>query len=175
MEEIWKKLIYQGIDYGDYYEVSNLGRIRNSKTKYVRKNCKMKNGYYKINASINGVNKTIKIHRAVAESFIPNPFNKPQINHIDGNKENNNIENLEWVTQTENIKHAYKNDLISIPRGEDRSNSKLKIEDVIYIRKNYFKNSKEFNMYKLAEKFNVSVSTINDIIKEKSWKDIGGR
>lgn len=63
--------------------------------------------YKKVNMNQNGKRVTKKIHRLVAESFIPNPLNKPQVNHIDGNKENNQVKNLEWVTASENISHSY--------------------------------------------------------------------
>ena len=109
MQEVWKRLIYQGRDYGDFYEVSNLGRIRSSKTYKIRKLNILKTGYYFVNGSLGSRDKkiTFRVHRAVAESFIPNPRNLPQINHIDGNKLNNYINNLEWCNNAYNVTHAY--------------------------------------------------------------------
>lgn len=99
MKEIWK-----GIEgYESIYQISNLGRIK-SKIKILSphiSNC----GYLRIILK----NKHYSIHRLVAKAFIPNPNNKPQVNHIDGNKTNNCVNNLEWVTASENQIHNYKN------------------------------------------------------------------
>ena len=105
------------------------------------------------------------VHRLVAEKFVPNPENKPQVNHIDGNKLNNNADNLEWVTNLENRQHAVANKLQIM--GDDCPWSKLSAEDVKFIRSN-------FNMGRteLAKKFNVSRRTIGDILNYKSWKTI---
>ena len=108
MKEEWHGVIYQGNDYSQYYEVSNLGRLRNTKTKYIVNQTISKTGYYGYCATLGQRNKykLFKIHRAVAESFIPNPNNYPMINHIDGNKLNNCVNNLEWCTNKYNIHHA---------------------------------------------------------------------
>lgn len=85
------------------YEVSNCGRIRhrNGNPRKVR----YTHGYAYVCIRDNGKNKSIRLHRLVAKAFIPNPKNKPCINHIDGNKTNNNIDNLEWCTHSENEIH----------------------------------------------------------------------
>ena len=77
-----------------------------------------KRGYYTVAIYENGVRKFKKVHRLVAEAFIPNPENKSQVNHIDGNKLNNDVSNLEWATNSENQKHAYKVGLQKIRRGK---------------------------------------------------------
>ena len=113
--EIWKDIKgYEGL-----YQVSNFGRIRsltrqveNGKGLYVRNGQEMKQAYsstgYKIVALCkDGKRKMFKVHRLVAIAFIDNPLNKKEVNHIDGNIENNLMENLEWVTHRENIIHAY--------------------------------------------------------------------
>ena len=121
MEEIWKDI--QG--YEGLYQVSNLGRVkRNYRENIDSKGRKRifnesiikpnidKGGYFYVNLYKNGKKEIQKNHRLVCNTFIANPENKPQVNHIDGNKENNNVNNLEWVTIQENIQHAYKNNLI---------------------------------------------------------------
>ena len=105
MKEIWK--IFE-----DKYSISNLGRIKNNNTNRILKLRKNHKGYLKTTISINGKMKTVFPHRLVAELFIPNPQNLPQVNHIDGKKENNTIGNLEWTTQEGNIQHAWENSLI---------------------------------------------------------------
>lgn len=102
-----------------YYEISNLGRLR-SKDRTVRKNrsylkkgrllnpTKDKNGYFTFDLKEDGDHKNVKIHRLVAEAFIPNPHNKPFINHIDNNPSNNRVDNLEWATPKENSEHMSK-------------------------------------------------------------------
>ena len=170
-KEIWKRLIYQGKDYGDFYEVSNYGNIRNSKTRKVRRNNILKKGYYFVNGSLGSrENKiTFKIHKAVAESFIDNPNNLPMVNHKDGNKLNNYIGNLEWCTNAENVQHAYDNNLIKIRRGENSSSAKLTQDDVIYIRKHYVPRDKYFGTRALGRKFNVDHSTIMSVLKYETW------
>lgn len=120
MEEIWKDVVgYEGL-----YQVSNLGRVKSCKKLIIRKNKGnfilkekiMKNsvtgyGYYMVNLYKNGKYTHFLVHRLVALAFIPNPLNKPCINHIDAVKTNNKTNNLEWVTYGENNLHALKNNL----------------------------------------------------------------
>lgn len=104
--EIWKDILgYEG-----HYQISNLGRIKsikNNKIKILKLN-KDKKGYILISLSKNGKHKTYKVHRLVAIVFIPNPDNKPEVNHIDAVRSNNNVNNLEWVTSKENTAHQIK-------------------------------------------------------------------
>ena len=126
MEEIWKDIKgYEGL-----YQVSNLGRVkslerkvRNGEHTYriisekILKLDNLYDGYLGIGLYISRKQHYFKVHRLVAESFIPNPENKLEVNHIDGNKTNNNAENLEWVTRIENMRHAAANNLIHYNYG----------------------------------------------------------
>lgn len=181
MQEIWKSI--DGFD--GYYEVSNMGKIKTCKHSFIRKDGKPfsvsekiikgnkdTKGYLQVELKKDGV-RTIKfIHRLVAEAFIENEQNKEQVNHKDGNKLNNCVSNLEWVTCRENIHHAWKNKLNRPIAGEKHGNHKLTEQAVKYIRDNYKPRSKEFGARALARKFNVSPYPIMNIINGKGWKHV---
>lgn len=171
MNEIWKGVIYNGVDYSEWLEISNLGRIMNPKTRKIRKQNITKTGYYFVSFS-RGSRKhrtTIKVHKAIAEVFIPNKLNYPIINHKDGNKLNNMIENLEWCTYSQNTNHAIKNGLIKPLSKEKSPNSKLKMEDVIFIRENYKARDFNFGARALGRKYGVEKSTVTSIVHGLTW------
>lgn len=117
MEEIWCEI--EGSN--GWYEISSTGRIRGVDRILIKSNgspctvrgrvlCQNINrgGYCQCYIAYMGKKRTVSTHRLVALSFVPNPENKPEVNHIDGNKQNNNASNLEWCTPSENITHSYK-------------------------------------------------------------------
>lgn len=106
MKEVWKPIK----DYEELYEVSNLGRVKSLKTNLILKP-EVKNGYLSVNLYGRYRIKHYYIHRLVAEAFMKNPNNHEYINHIDCDKQNNNVNNLEWCSQKHNIEESIKNNL----------------------------------------------------------------
>lgn len=121
--------LYKGIpNYEEIYQVSNLGKVRNITTGKILKPFLNKYGYLQVTLCKNGKTKLFRVHRLVAECFIENPFKKEQVNHINGNKIDNRIDNLEWCTGSENVKHSYKNKLQVAKRGKNNKLSKRVIQ-----------------------------------------------
>lgn len=176
MQEVWKRLIYPKIpNEQNHFEISSLGRLKNINTGHIYKASQLTSGYLSVRTTI-GCRKQkmhIIIHKAVALTFLPNPLMLPCVNHKDGNKNNNCIENLEWCTYGDNLQHAYDNSLFDkqLISGENNHSAKLTWEDVRYIRDNYIKGSKEFGARPLARKFDVSHSVILNIVSNKKWKE----
>ena len=167
--EIWKDIVgYEGL-----YQISNFGR-----TKRTYKNSKVKilkpwinrQGYLIVDLCKNSKSKHFPIHRLVATAFIQNPENKPEPNHEDGNKFNNHVSNLKWVTKSENIQHAMNSGLNH--SGENSCKAKLTNEQARWIREVYIKGDSEFGAGSLARKFNVTHSTILDIIRGVTFKNV---
>ena len=164
--EVWKDVVgYEGL-----YLVSNQGNIkslpRNGTCKQP-KNLKMhlgNRGYYVVTLSKNNIRKKFLVHRIVASAFIDNPKNLPQINHKDGNKINNNIENLEWITPYDNIRHSIETHLKPNDKGVKNYHSKLSENDILFIRVNYIPRDKLYGCTALAKKFGVAKSTLSYII-----------
>ena len=124
-------------------------------------------GYKEVMLSYYPNQKQMLVHRLVLSTFKPVPnMDKLDVNHIDGNKLNNNIENLEWCTRSENIKHAYKTGLEKKVTGEKHHNHKLTEEDVRYIREC------DISSYRLAKELGVDSSTIRDIRRRKTWRNV---
>jgi hypothetical protein len=172
MKEVWKEINgYEGI-----YLISNLGNVKSLerfvsnhsgfnkklKEKY-RKPSISKTGYYVLDLQKESKRKTFKLHRLIAIAFIENTFNKPCINHKNGNKLDNRIENLEWCTISENNIHAI-NTKLKNDSGVNNSKSNITENDVYFIR-----NSK-LKLKELSEMFNINQSGISKIKLRKTYK-----
>lgn len=143
--------------YEQYYEVSNLGRVRSLprkrivfKKETIRQGRILspikhhKNGYYNVMVSVDKRIKLLSLHRVVATAFIPNLNNLPEVNHKNGNKGDNWVENLEWNSRIENVRHANKTGLIRYAKGEKKPKAIFTNEQVRFIKK-------EMNKLSIAE------------------------
>jgi hypothetical protein len=167
------------------YEVSSFGNVRRKKcqviycngiiTNYKEKLLKQeinREKYNRVTLSQNNIKKRYQTHRLVAEYFLENPFNKPCVNHIDGDGLNNNVSNLEWCTYSENEKHSYS------VLGKINSNRKLNKDQVNDIINNCIKSNTNNvilfpgNVRKFMLKYNVSRNTILNILNKKQYVSI---
>jgi len=172
--EYWKPI--KG--YEDFYQVSNLGDIKSlfrliktgenkrSVGERLLKQNTNRYGYKMVSLSKDSVLKTVSVHRLVGIAFVDNTQNKSEINHIDGNKSNNEIHNLEWCTKSENNKHSLKLGLRVTKKGIEHYNSRFKEEDIINIRNSNLSESNLSNLY------NVNRATIGKIKRFERYKNI---
>lgn len=180
--EIWNPVH----GYEEYYAVSNFGRIKSltgkrpSKTHrngYLFKNKEtliknqIRNDYYSFTASVCGKLKNMKIHRYIAMAFIPNPENKPCINHIDGNKLNNSLDNLEWCTRSENTNHSLY--VLGKNIGEKSGTAKITKDTAIKIKELY-KNrvALDLSLKGIAKQCGTTDKNVWIIGNNLSWKDV---
>lgn len=159
--------LYDIDDIGNVYSIERvLTRSNNRQHTVVERRLKQyidRKGYNYVCLSDMGKMKTKKVHRLVAEAFIPNPENKPQVNHINSNKQDNSIGNLEWVTGKENYAHAKRNGLVS--KEFLTGTTKLSRRDRLAIRNIGVINYGDLTY--LAKIFDVSTHTIQDIVKNR--------
>jgi hypothetical protein len=177
--EDWKKISV----FGSEYEISSAGCIRSvdKKISVVRRNNykplifsvkgqllksnKSKNGYIYININSYGLKKRVLAHRLIAEAFIPNPLKKPYVNHINGVKHDNRVENIEWVTASENQIHAVKAGISKFRIGESHHNSKLTKELAASIRELAYTHSQS----SIAKILHLGVGTINRVLNNQTF------
>lgn len=164
LNPIWKPVLYKGEETG--YMINNVGSIRGKRKEILRKDIVV--GYYRIDGYYNKQHIKISIHRAVAEAFIPNPENKPQVNHINGNKLCNWVGNLEWVTPKENTQHAVKTGLMKFKGTNHPEN--VYTEDQVHLACKMLEDRKSISDIFNATGINKSI--IYSIRTKKSWTHI---
>lgn len=175
MTEIWKQIKNE-----PGYEVSSLGRVRSYRVKGYNRQFNARPLYRKVDISywgypevrlfVGGTSKKYRIHRLVAEAFLPNVETKQEVNHIDGDKTNNAVGNLEWVTRSENMEHVFR--ILKKPtmRGGRNGRARLKDHDVQSIKELWV--TGKVRQKDLASKFHVARSTINAIVNNYNWKHL---
>lgn len=171
MTEQWKLIPHTK---GKYY-VSNLGRVKSYHAKdpngrILKQYTNFNGGYFYVGIHLDGVAKKHFVHRLVAAAFCRRRFNKIQVDHVNGNRLDNRAENLEWVTRQENIRRAVEAGQIVYFKPGQGANLKLTENQVIAIKKAV--RDKKFKRKEVAEKYGVSISTVNAIMEKRRWSHI---
>lgn len=165
--EIFKNII----GFENLYQISNLGNVKSLGNNKLRKEKILKNGktncgYKTVSLSRNNIYKTYPIHRLVALHFILNKSNKRTVNHINGIKTDNRVENLEWNTTSENTKHAHDNGLIKVSKGENHANSKLSNKQVLEIRQI----GRNLKQKQIAEIYGITQKNVSNVLNNMHYK-----
>ena len=175
MEEIWKRLVYPEFPKDNHFMISSYGRLKNEETGNILKQDLLKSGYYSVRVVVKDRNdkRHIIIHKAVAYTFIDNPNGYNVVNHIDGNKTNNHVENLEWCTYEHNLRHSYDTGLFNKEKisGENNHEAKLTWDDIAYIREYYIPKDRRFGQRAMARKFGVSRPSIRRVLSGDGWRE----
>ena len=150
------------------YQVSNYGRVKNSKTGKILKPY-LTRGYLRVSLYNESGRRCKLVHRLVAEAFLPNPQHKPAVNHINGCKTDSNVSNLEWVSASENMAHAHNNGLRPIlnTQGEKNGFAKLTEAEVIQIKQ--LLSDGKLTQKTIGSQFNISRSTVKSIKSGRRW------
>jgi hypothetical protein len=165
--ETWKSVI----GYDGWYEVSNQGRVRRIKAGQgtwpgrILKQRLDKNGYNCLELFCNGQGCWVKVHRLVAMAFLGLPTKGQEVNHKNGIKADNRVENLEWLTRSEN--HIHRSRILGIGQGETNGQAKLTNSDIVSIKKLLVEQT--LNGKQIGELFGVSKGAINHIKKGRTW------
>jgi predicted XRE-type DNA-binding protein len=159
------------VGYEGLYQISNLGNVKSLGNNKFRKEKILKNGktncgYKTVCLSRNSTYKTYTIHRLIALHFIENKMNKRTVNHINGIKIDNRVENLEWNTTSENTKHAYDNGLIKVSKAENHVNAKLSNKQVLQIRLI----GRNLKQKQIAEIYGITQTNVSNVLNNKYYK-----
>ena len=168
-DEIWADI--EG--YEGEYQISTYGRIKSFKNgrEIIMRPLPTRNGYLNILLCKDGRHKNFSVHVLVGRAFIPNPDGKPELNHVDGEKFNCHVSNLEWSNRSENNKHAFETGLNRQAKGENNCWAKMTNEDARYCRGVCIPGDREFGISALARKFGISQRCMSLIIQGKTYKD----
>lgn len=165
--EVWRKVP------GFPYEASNQGRVRNESTREVLATWESTTGYARVSLSINGKSKRFRVHHLVLKAFVGPRREGYQTNHKNGDKMDNRPDNLEWVTASENIAHAYANGLIGAhgQPGEKNANAQLNEDLVLEIRKRAVSGE---SYASISEDMPVGMQAVSRVARGKRWGHVGG-
>lgn len=166
-----KEVVYPGVSFNQKYEVNEKGEIFSPYRGWHKlKVHKINKGYLRVHLMTDKGGKFFMVHRIVLEAFSPCKNSlQLQVNHIDGNKENNCLENLEWCTQSENMAHSVKTGLRSnMPKGEQANGNILTEKQVLEICQELLNPNRD-SYAKIGKKYGVSKYAIHDIKRKKSW------
>lgn len=156
-----------------YYLIDKSGNIYSLKTKRILKPFKNKNGYCIVDIHYNGKSKYCQVHRLVAKTFIPNPLNLETVNHIDGNKSNNCVSNLEWMSRKDNVNHAWRTGLAKPRYGIDNPANKYSPEQIHKVCK--LLEEQKLKYIEISKICNVNITVIYDIRIRDKWHDISSQ
>lgn len=156
--------------YEGLYEINKIGEVKSLANYHRKDSIILKQaivlGYCVVGLSKNNKRKLYKVHRLLAKNFLPNTENKATVNHKNGIKHDNRLENIEWATYSENNNHALNTNLRVMPKNENHHNCKLTKEDIADIRSKY--KSGNYLQKDLSNEYNINFRTVSSIVNNKS-------